>query len=285
MVALRAWRLVLGSCLAFTVAAALAPAQPSANDAPVAEAPAGDDYRPYDGQPGQDTPWVPTPDHTVRKMLDMGGVTADDYVVDLGSGDGRLVIAAAVQRGARGHGVEFNPDLVAYSNRRAHEAGVADRVEFVQGDMFEADISRATVLLLFLLPDNLDRLVPTFLSLRPGTRIVLNHFTPTGWDHDEADLAAGEECETWCEVYLYYVPARVAGTWRLGNTDLVINQTFQRLTGTLGGAPVEDGRLRGDEIAFTVAGVRYAGRVSGDAMQGTFRGSVAGTWRATRGDR
>ncbi len=153
---------------------------------------------------------MPTPQVTLDKMLDMARLTPQDVVVDLGSGDGRTVIAAA-KRGARARGIEFNPSLVEQSKRNAAEAGVADAVTFTEGNMFEADISDATVLPLFLLPENLDQLVPKFLALRPGTRIVNNGFEFSGWDYDEIGHLAGPACGHWCVAYLYIVPARVVG--------------------------------------------------------------------------
>jgi len=160
---------------------------------------------PYVGQPGKDVIWVPTPPTLVEEMLDMAEVTPQDYVVDLGSGDGRNVIAAA-KRGARALGVEYDPNLVLVSRNRAIEEGVADRARFVEGDMFEADISEATVLALFLLPDNLERLKPRFERLRPGTRIVTNGYQITGWDEKKVGIAGGD-CAPWCTAYLYVVPA------------------------------------------------------------------------------
>jgi SAM-dependent methyltransferase len=163
---------------------------------------------PYIGQPGKDVIWVPTPPTLVEKMLDMAAVTANDYVVDLGSGDGRNVIAAA-KRGARALGVEYDENLVRVSRRAAAAEGVAERASFVQGDMFEADISKATVLALFLLPDNLERLKPKFERLRPGTRIVNNGYQIAGWDAAEVGVAGGD-CGPWCTAYLYIVPATPA---------------------------------------------------------------------------
>jgi SAM-dependent methyltransferase len=163
-------------------------------------------YVPEVGQQGKDVIWVPTPPELVEKMLDMAKVTAEDYVVDLGSGDGRNVIAAA-KRGARARGVEFNPEMVALSERLAKEAGVSEKATFVQGDMFEADFSDATVLALFLLPDNLRRLEPKIRALKPGTRIVLNTFGIPGWEPDVSERIEGN-CASWCTALLYTVPAR-----------------------------------------------------------------------------
>ena len=169
-----------------------------------AQTPSREPDEPYVGQPGKDVIWVPTPPTLVDKMLDMAEVTPQDFVVDLGSGDGRNVIAAA-KRGARALGVEYDARLVQVSRRRAAEEGVAERATFVQGDMFEADISQATVLALFLLPDNLTQLKPKFERLRPGTRIVTNGYQIVGWEPADVGVAGGD-CAPWCTAYLYRVP-------------------------------------------------------------------------------
>jgi SAM-dependent methyltransferase len=161
---------------------------------------------PFVGQAGKDVIWVPTPPDLVEKMLDMAGVTAQDFVMDLGSGDGRNIIAAA-KRGARAVGVEYERNLVQAAQRRAVEEGVADRASFIEGDMYEADISQATVLALFLLPDNLERLKPQFARLKPGTRIVNNGYQISGWEAKEVGVAGGD-CAPWCTAYLYVIPAR-----------------------------------------------------------------------------
>jgi ubiquinone/menaquinone biosynthesis C-methylase UbiE len=163
-------------------------------------------YKPTVGQEGRDAVWVPTSPELVEKMLDMAKVTKDDFLIDLGSGDGRMVIAAA-KRGARALGVEFNPEMVKLAQQLAKEAGVSDRATFVQGDMFEADISKATVLALFLLPENLKQLEPKFRALTPGTRIVVNSFGVPGWTPDETETIAGD-CQSWCTAMLYRVPPR-----------------------------------------------------------------------------
>jgi hypothetical protein len=236
------------------------------------------------GQPGKDAVWVPTTAQMVEKMLDMAQVTPKDFVIDLGSGDGRMVIAAA-KRGARALGVEYNNDLVVLSQQRARDAGVANRAAFAQGDMFEADISKATVLALFLLPENLDRLKNKFMALPPGTRIVLNTLGIPGWEPDAREVLDGE-CESWCNSLLHIVPARVAGVWQLGTGELTLTQQFQMISGTLasGGrnAPVVNGRLRGDRIMFNVAGTEYTGRVNGERMEGSTTGGAQQTWTATR---
>ena len=181
--------------------------------AALAQQPADKPYEPVVGQEGKDVVWVPTPAVTVEKMLDMAQVTPKDFVIDLGSGDGRNVIAAA-KRGARGLGVEYNPDMVELSKRIAAREGVADKAQFVEGDMYVADISQATVLALFLLTENLNKLAPKFLEMNPGTRIVINGFGIDGWTPDETARAEGD-CGSWCVTHLFYVPARVAGAWRM----------------------------------------------------------------------
>ena len=245
---------------------------------------ADESFKPTVGQEGKDVVWVPTPPVLVEKMLDMAKVTPQDFVMDLGSGDGRNIIAAA-KRGARAVGVEYNPKMVELSTRTAEEQGVADRAKFVQGDMYEADISQASVLALFLLPDNLRRLTPKFLELKPGTRIVANHFGIDGWEADETGRTDGD-CMAWCTALLYIVPAKVAGTWKLPQGELQLEQKFQHVSGTFnsGGTnvPVRNGRLTGDEISFAIGDAEYTGRVVGDAMQGSVKGSSQGSWTASR---
>jgi SAM-dependent methyltransferase len=169
----------------------------------LASAAQADAPEPYVGQPGKDVVWVPTPEELVEKMLDMAKVTPEDFVIDLGSGDGRNVIAAA-KRGARALGVEYDRSLLDVAQRNAQKEGVAERAKFVHGDMFEADISGATVLALFLLPDNLDRLKPSFERLKPGTRIVTNGYEIPGWQPASTETIYGG-CITWCTAYLYVI--------------------------------------------------------------------------------
>jgi SAM-dependent methyltransferase len=237
------------------------------------------------GQAGKDAVWVPTSSEMVEKMLDVAKVTPQDFVVDLGSGDGRTIIAAA-KRGARALGVEYNQDLVELSRHRAREAGVGDKAMFVQGDMFEADISKATVLALFLLPENLARLREKFLTLPPGTRIVLNTLGIPEWEPDSREMLVGD-CASWCAALLHIVPARVAGVWQLPSGELNLEQKFQMVSGTLssgsGATPVSDGRLLADQITFKVAGEEFTGRVTGDRIEGTASsGGNKRTWTATR---
>jgi len=237
-------------------------------------------FEPVSGQAGKDVVWVPTPPTLVEKMLDLAKVTPSDFVMDLGSGDGRNIIAAA-RRGARAVGVEYNPDMVELSNREAEKAGVAGKAKFVQGDMYEADISQATVLALFLLPENLSRLVPKFVDLKPGSRIVLNTFGIPGWEPDQVEQA-DSDCGAWCSALLYIVPAKAAGEWELAGGRLKLEQTYQVLSGTFeaNGAtlPISDASLSGERIRFQVNGRQYSGVVKGDTMEGQSDGS----WRARR---
>ena len=244
----------------------------------------GSNFTPYEGQPGKDVVWVPSPAALVEKMLDMIKLTPKDYIIDLGSGDGRNIIAAA-KRGARGHGVEYDADMVQLSRRRAEEAGVADRAKFIQGDMYEADLSKATALVLFLLPINLDKLRDNFLKLPPGTRIINNGYKITGWEEVETGYLPGD-CVTWCTAYLYLVPAQVAGTWRLPAGELQFEQEYQALNGTLttkeGRKLPVHGSVQGERIRFSVGLDTYEGRVRGKEMTGNASGAVSGFWKAAK---
>ena len=228
-------------------------------------------FQPQVGQGGKDVVWVPTPQILVDKMLDMAGVTAQDFVMDLGSGDGRTVITAA-KRGAHAMGIEYNPDMVELSKQNAEKEGVSGRAQFIKADLFETDLSRATVITMFLLPDINLRLRPKILELKPGTRIVSNTFTMEDWNADEI-ATVGEDCTSWCTALFWIVPAKAEGTWTFPNGELTLTQTFQMLAGTMRigdkSAPVSDGRLRGDQISFAVGGVKYTGKVNGAAMSGT----------------
>ncbi len=270
-------RTLAAFCVVVVAAAAVAQAPAQGAQKPATE----EEFVPQVGQAGKDVVWVPTPPELVEAMLDLAKVTPQDYVMDLGSGDGRNVIAAA-RRGARALGVEYNPKMVVLSKRNAAAAGVADRATFVEGDMYEADISKANVMALFLLPSNMLQLRPKFLNLRPGSRIVSNTFGIEGWTPDETRTIEGN-CSAWCTALLWIVPAKVDGTWRLGGGDLALTQEYQMLKGTLDGKPIADGRLRGDQIRFTVGPTEYLGKVTGNRIEGTVRGGgPATTWTATR---
>ena len=254
--------------LAFLFAAAGPLAFAQAQKAP---APA---YEPSVGQEGKDVVWVPTPQVVVDKMLDMARVTAKDYVMDLGSGDGRMVITAA-KRGARAMGVEYNPDMVELSKRNAAKEGMSARATFVKADLFETDFSQATVITMFLLPEINLRLRPKILDLKPGTRIVSNTFTMGEWKADEtAELGAGGNgnCnQSWCTALLWIVPAKVGGTHKLPQGELQLKQEFQMLSGSLRTEgrtlAIADGRVRGEEISFRAGGKEYRGRVNNGKLE------------------
>ena len=240
------------------------------------------EYQPQVGQEGKDVIWVPTPQSLVDNMLDMGKVTAKDYVIDLGSGDGRTVITAA-KRGAKALGIEYNPDMVELSKRNAAKEGVTDKASFMKADLFESDFSQATVITMFLLPDINLKLRPKILNLKPGTRIVSNSFTMGDWSSDDTVIAKGS-CVSYCTAYLWIVPAKVEGNWQLADGELALKQTYQMISGTLkrGGNTVQiaNGKLNGDQITFNAAGSLYTGRVNGNGMEGTI--SSGGDWKASR---
>src|SRR5262244_1906615 len=194
---------LLALCLALLLGYGLARAQPAK------------EYEPSVGQEGKDVVWVPTPQALVDKMLDMAKVTPKDYVIDLGSGDGRTVITAA-KRGAKALGIEYNPDMVELSKRNAAKEGVSDKAQFVKADLFESDFSKAQVITMFLLPSINLKLRPRILDLKPGTRIVSNTFDMDKWEPDEtAEISPAEGCTSYCKAHLWIVPAKIAGTWKL----------------------------------------------------------------------
>jgi SAM-dependent methyltransferase len=226
--------------------------------------PATTPYTPEVGQPGKDVVWVPTPQAVVDKMLDMAKVTRNDYVIDLGSGDGRTVITAA-RRGARAVGIEYNPDMVELSKNNARIAGVADRVTFMKADLFQSDFSQATVITMFLLPEINRKLKPKLLALKPGTRVVSNTFTMGDWKADEEHTVQGDACDgSWCTALLWIIPAKAAGTWQVPQGELTLKQTYQQLSGTLKTSertvPVH-GRVRGEDVMLTSGKDKYRGRI------------------------
>jgi precorrin-6B methylase 2 len=233
-------------------------------------------YEPQVGQAGKDVVWVPTPQVLVEKMLDMAKVTPQDFVIDLGSGDGRTVITAA-KRGANALGIEYNPDMVALSEFNAKEAKMSERAKFMKTDLFEFDFSKANVLTMFLLPSINMKLRPKILDMRPGTRVVTNSFTMEDWEADQSETVT-DDCTSWCTAHLWIVPAKVDGTWQLPQGSLTLKQNFQNFTGTLGSAQVT-GKLRGAEIEFTAGGQKYTGTVSGTSMKGMSNGQ---SWTATK---
>jgi precorrin-6B methylase 2 len=242
-------------------------------------------FEPSVGQAGKDVVWVPTPQALVDKMLDMAKVTAQDFVMDLGSGDGRTVITAA-KRGARALGVEYNPDMVELSKANAAKAGVTDRAQFVKADLFETDFSKATVITMFLLPDINLRLRPKLLDLKPGTRIVSNSFTMEEWNADET-ATVEEGCSSWCTALFWIVPAKVDGKWRSKEGDLALTQSFQMLSGSLTSngksVPIADGKMNGTQITFSVGGVVHSGQVKGNVIEGTTKAAGRSeAWSANR---
>jgi SAM-dependent methyltransferase len=249
------------------------------------------EFTPQVGQAGKDVIWVPTPDDLVERMLRMAQTTPRDFVVDLGSGDGRTVIAAAKKFGARSLGIEFNPDMVDLSTRNAAREGVTANAKFIRGDIFEADFSQATVVTMYLLPGLNLKLRPRILDMKPGTRVVSHQFNMDDWHPDETTNLDGRRA------YLWIVPAKVHGAWRIlsGSDvwDLALEQRYQAIEGSirLGAlhAGLRETRLVGDRISFAFvdnAGVRreFIGRVSGSTMDGVLRaeGGPETRWTATR---
>jgi SAM-dependent methyltransferase len=252
---------------------------------------AADEYQPQVGQPGKDVIWVPTPDALVERMLDMAKATPKDFVVDLGSGDGRTVIAAA-KRGINALGIEYNPEMVTLSIRNAEKAGVSERAKFVHGDVFASDFSKATVVTMYLLSSLNLKLRPTLLDMKPGTRLVSHAFTMGDWQADETADVEGYRA------YLWIVPAKVQGKWQVsipaGSFDLALEQSFQQVSGKAAGSGVSSGgiyesSLQGSAISFALADasgkvMRFKGTVNGDTMQGTAQsvGSAEMRWSARR---
>ncbi len=274
--------LTIRSLTTFVVAAMLGAASAVA----CAQAqPASKPYEPSVGQEGKDVVWVPTPQTLVDRMLDMAKATPQDYVMDLGSGDGRTVITAA-KRGIRATGIEYNPDMVELSKRNAEKEGVAGRAEFKKADLFETDFSQATVITMFLLPDINLRLRPKILDMKPGTRVVSNTFTMGEWQADETSTVS-ESTGYYRTALLWIVPAKVEGTWKSAQGDVTLKQAFQMIAGTVhasNGAVALNGRLRGDQISFTAGGAEYSGRVNGNTIEGTVKaGGKTSEWKATRG--
>jgi SAM-dependent methyltransferase len=252
-------------------------------------------YEPRVGQAGKDVIWVPTPDDVVDRMLRMAQVAPNDYVIDLGAGDGNIAIAAAKKFGARALGIEYNPEMARHAQRNVKRAGVADRARIVQGDIFVSDFSQATVITMYLLPALNLKLRPQLLAMRPGTRVVSHSFSMGDWQADEISSIDGRRA------YFWVVPAGVAGAWALElagagaaeTLEMTLEQSFQKIEGTvaLGSAlaGLREARLRGFQIAFSYvddSGVRrdFSGRVSGSHMEGTFHtdNGAAGRWRAAK---
>ncbi len=233
-------------------------------------------------EPRGEVPYVPTPDAVVAAMLDMAKVGPGDVLIDLGSGDGRIPIAAA-ERGARALGVEIDSDLVARARARARDAGVEESVDFRRENLFDTRLRDATVVTLYLLPSVNARLRPKLLTeLRPGTRIVSHAFDMGDWPPEEHRLVEEKH------VYRWTVPATAGGDWRLVTADgrahpLAIEQRFSKVSGTLDGQPLTNATLTGTHLAFTAAGRRYQAIV-GDAAIESDPAAGTGGWHATRVD-
>ena len=242
-------------------------------------------FEPQVGQPGKDVIWVPTPQALIDQMMRMAKVTPQDYVVDLGSGDGRTVITAA-KIGAKTLGVEYNPDMVELSKRNAAKDGIGEKARFIKGDIFETDFTDATVVTMFLLPSLNLKLRPKLLEMKPGTRLVSNTFNMGDWRPDET-ANVEQDCPTYCRALMWIVPAKAEGKWQLGQGELTLVQEFQFIRGTLTAGntetPIADGKLMGDQISFKVAGTTYAGWVKGNSMEGTARtGGADSKWQASK---
>jgi hypothetical protein len=244
-------------------------------------------FQPEVGQQGKDVIWVPTPQVLVNKMLDLAKVTPQDYVIDLGSGDGRIVITAA-KRGAHALGIEYNPDMVELSKANAAKEGVSDKATFMKADLFETDFSKATVITMFLLPTINLKLRPKLLEMKPGTRVVSDSFDMWDWPPDDTATETVEEgCVSYCTALLWIVPANVDGKWQLGGGELALTQQFQMLSGTLTlngkSTPISDGKMLGDQITFSASGTVYTGRLTGNVMEGTAKANGSSVpWSATR---
>lgn len=247
--------------------------------------PAQSGFEPEVGQDGKDVIWVPSPQALVDRMLDMAKATPRDFVIDLGSGDGRTVITAA-KRGIRALGIEYDPDMVELSKRNAAREGVSDKASFIKADLFETDFSKATVITLFLLPEINVKLRPKILDLKPGTRIVSNTFDMGQWKADQT-VSAGTDCEEYCTAFLWIVPAKAEGVWRMAQGDLTLTQEFQKVYGAIKSGTkrtlLSNTKLNGDQITFIAGGAHYTGRISGSIMEGSVRtGSKTAKWSATR---
>lgn len=240
-------------------------------------------YEPEMGQLGKDSVWAPTPDRLITRMLQMADTGPNDVVIDLGSGDGRIPVMAAKQFGARGIGVEFDADLVAYSIRLAERRGVAERATFIRQDLFETDLSQASVVAMYIGPEVTMKLRPKLLSLKPGTRVVTHQFTMGDWEPDE--MARVENAPG----YLWVVPARVEGRWRLQFADqhfaIDMKQHFQMLSGSASingkSLPLLAARVRGESIRFSIIDANgdsrtFTGTIGAGTMQGMTRAQVRG---------
>jgi Methyltransferase domain len=251
----------------------------------LAQAPPATEYQPSVGQDGKDVVWVPTSHALLDKMLDLADVKASDFLIDLGSGDGRTVIAAA-KRGAKALGIEYNPDLVELSRRNAAKEGVADKAAFVKGDVFRTDFSKATVITLFLLPELNLKLRPKILNMNPGVRVVSNSFDMGDWTPDER-IKLPADCTQFCTAYFWIVPAKSEGSWKMPRGELALKQKYQMLSGTMKvgneSAAISAGKITGRQITLSVGDTTYTGLVHGNTIEGVEKSATGETtWSATR---
>jgi len=242
-------------------------------------------YTPSRGQPGKDVMWIPTPQGLIDRMLEVAKVRSDDRLYDLGAGDGIIPITAARRFGTSGVGIEYNPQLADYARAKAAQAGVADKVRIITGDIFKEDFSSATVVTLYLYPDLNMRLRPSLLAMKPGTRVVSHAFNMGDWEPD-ATVEFGA-----ARAYLWVVPAQVDGDWTLsgfgpGNARLLLQQSFQQIGGslTLNGVnhPLIGARLQGQELRFKIiTGTRevqeFTAKVAGGRLEGTINAANLNT--------
>jgi hypothetical protein len=259
--------------MAFLLLPAILKAQVSVNDTT---------FIPRVGQAGKDVIWVPTPDVLVKKMLEVAEVGPKDYLIDLGSGDGRTVIAAALL-GAKALGIEYNPEMVQLSRAKAEDAGVSGKATFIQADLFEYDLSEATVITMFLLPDINVKLRPRLLDLKPGTRIVSNTFNMEKWEPDY-EVTSDSPWNSWYTALMWIVPAKIEGSYKLGEGIIKINQEFQFFSGQLrigkDSTIIRDGRINGEQISFTLKDDKYSGKITpnGDLSGTIVSGNTKSDW-------
>jgi SAM-dependent methyltransferase len=222
-------------------------------------------------EPALDVVYVPTPQPVVDKMLELAKVTKDDYVIDLGSGDGRIPITAAKEYGAKAFGIDLNPQRIQEASENLKKEKLEDKVTFKEGNLFEQDLGEADVITMYLLTSINLKLRPELLKLDPGTRVVSHAFDMGDWEPDQKETVDGKS------VYFWVVPARVDGGWKMTSKDgaeiaLQIEQKYQGFTGTARMADksmdVTDGKLMGEEISFKIDGQSYVGKVEGDAIKG-----------------
>ena len=248
-------------------------------------------YEPQVGQAGKDVIWVPTPDEVVDRMLTMAQVKPNDIVYDLGAGNGKIAIAAAKKFGATATGIEYNPDMAKHAQGNVVAAGVQNKARILQGDIFATNFSEATVVTMYLLPGLNMKLRPTLLAMRPGTRVVSHSFTMEDWEADEISSMDGRRA------YFWVVPANVHGSWALESgsekNELSFEQRFQKIEGNIHLGLTQGGlrspRLSGFNISFALVdnnGVlrNYSGRVTGNRMEGSWRGDngAEARWTATK---